>query len=96
MSESNEYSQGVCEDGAVILRNGEVMTIEEIISALKELEALRAEVFTIAEHLSNANCFMGETFEKDPTEYTFSGNRIWHMQQALKIARQLTPPEGGE
>lgn len=31
---SNYYSQGVCEDGAAILKNGKKMTIDEIVIEL--------------------------------------------------------------
>ena len=31
---SNYYSQGVCEDGAVILKNGKKMTVDEIVMEL--------------------------------------------------------------
>lgn len=33
-----EYSQGICEDGAAILCDGEMLTIEQIISRLRESE----------------------------------------------------------
>lgn len=32
----SEYRQGVCQDGATILRDGQPLTIEEIVSALRE------------------------------------------------------------
>ncbi len=31
-----DYSQGICEDGAAILKDGEKMTIEEIVKELRE------------------------------------------------------------
>jgi hypothetical protein len=39
-----EYTQGICEDGAAILREGQPMTIEEILDALRDSEQLKAEV----------------------------------------------------
>lgn len=34
-----EYSQGVCADGAAILRDGQVMTVDEIVGELRTLTA---------------------------------------------------------
>ncbi|SEG13892.1 hypothetical protein [Marinobacterium lutimaris] len=46
----SEYTQGICQDGAAILRDGQPMTIEEILAALRsgdqqsaEIERLRAD-----------------------------------------------------
>lgn len=49
MNES-EYSQGICEDGAAILRDGQPMTVEEILDALRDSEKLQAEVERLREH----------------------------------------------
>jgi hypothetical protein len=35
-----EYSQGVCHDGAAILRDGQPMTVEEIIGELRKAQKL--------------------------------------------------------
>lgn len=43
MSET-AYTQGTCEDGAAILRDGQPMTAEEILDALRDSEQLKAEV----------------------------------------------------
>ena len=40
-----EYSQGVCQDGAVILCNGVQMTIEEILDRLRTLEDVRGVIY---------------------------------------------------
>ena len=37
---NNEYSQGVCENGAAILKNGEPMSIEEILAELRSQESV--------------------------------------------------------
>lgn len=37
-----EYSQGVCSDGALILKDGEPMTIDEVIAELSRLTQLCA------------------------------------------------------
>lgn len=44
----NEYSQGVCEDGAAILKNGQMMTIDEIVETLCRLESQRDELLKAA------------------------------------------------
>jgi hypothetical protein len=36
----NEYSQGICEDGAAILLNGKPMKIEEILKSLRQRDEL--------------------------------------------------------
>ena len=38
-----EYSQGICADGAAILKDGQPMTIEEILEELREGQAARAQ-----------------------------------------------------
>lgn len=35
MSE-HEYSQGICQDGAAILKDGQMMTVEEIVKELQQ------------------------------------------------------------
>ena len=39
-----EYTQGVCMDGAAILKDGEMMTIEEILDGLREIATLKASL----------------------------------------------------
>ena len=36
----SEYSQGVCQDGAAILKDGQMVTIEEILAELNNHEKL--------------------------------------------------------
>lgn len=43
MGEVKRYTQGVCMDGAAILLDGKMQTIEEILGALNLYAALRAE-----------------------------------------------------
>lgn len=40
----SEYTQGVCHDGAAILKDGQPLTIEQVIEALRERDALAAHV----------------------------------------------------
>ncbi|MET4160531.1 hypothetical protein ABIE61_000345 [Marinobacterium sp. MBR-111] len=51
-----EYTEGICEDGAAILRDGQPMTVEEILDALRDREQLQAEV----ERLTDTNKRFGE------------------------------------
>lgn len=39
----HEYSQGICGDGAAILKDGQPMTIEQIVQELREGQAARAQ-----------------------------------------------------
>lgn len=36
----HEYSQGVCQDGAAILKDGQMMTVEEIVEELNQRNRL--------------------------------------------------------
>ncbi|MGM0825655.1 MAG: hypothetical protein ACQEUY_13160 [Pseudomonadota bacterium] len=40
----SEYTQGVCQDGAAILKDGQPLTIEQILEALRERDALAAHI----------------------------------------------------
>ena len=40
----SEYTQGACHDGAAILKDGQMMTIEEIIAELRGIDRLRADI----------------------------------------------------
>lgn len=40
----SEYTQGACRDGAAILKDGQPLSIEQILEALREREALAAHV----------------------------------------------------
>lgn len=41
----NEYTQGVCQDGAAILKDGQQMTVDEILSELRQSSQIREAVF---------------------------------------------------
>ena len=45
----SEYSQGVCEDGAAVLKEGAQLTIEEILAALRRSEQQAAEIKRLRE-----------------------------------------------
>ncbi|WP_372374231.1 hypothetical protein ACDI10_09935 [Vreelandella venusta] len=47
----SEYTQGVCRDGAAILKDGQPLTIEQILEALRERDALAAHVERLRERL---------------------------------------------
>jgi len=36
-----EFSQGICADGAVILKDGQQMTIEEVLELLRTIQPLK-------------------------------------------------------
>ena len=45
----SEYTQAVCHDGAVILKDGVPLTVEQILEALQERDALAAHVERLKE-----------------------------------------------
>ena len=47
----SEYTEGICGDGAAILRDGERMTIGEVVNALNDYAALRARVARLEDAL---------------------------------------------
>ena len=49
------YSQGICQDGAAILRDGEQLTIEDIIRLLKEGENAKRIAFEVTDTLYGNN-----------------------------------------
>lgn len=49
----SEYSQGVREDGAVILKDGQPMVIEEIVEALNRLDRFESSLFEMNPWLSD-------------------------------------------
>ena len=62
----SEYSQGVCQDGTAILKNGDIMTIEEIIKELRNGSELEKKVIlpTRLTAGNGAKCLLsGEFFE---------------------------------
>jgi hypothetical protein len=72
-----EYSQGVCQDGAAILCNGQQMTIEQILARLRTLEDVRGVIYDSPElnpsnydheqacHLNTAMCEAWSIIEAD-------------------------------
>lgn len=44
----SEYTQGVCADGAAILKDGQPLTIEQILEALRERDSLKAHAVEVA------------------------------------------------
>ena len=50
----SEYTQGVCHDGAAILKDGQPLTIEQIIEALRERDELKAHAIKVAAAVGNS------------------------------------------
>ncbi|AZM95848.1 hypothetical protein [Vreelandella venusta] len=50
----SEYTQGVVADGAAILKDGQPLTIEQVLEALREREALAAHVKRLTEALNHS------------------------------------------
>lgn len=51
----SEYTQGVCEDGAAILKDGQQMTIDEILAELRQLTDTQQELSDCAKKLESAH-----------------------------------------
>lgn len=58
----SEYTQGFCQDGAAILRDGQPMTIEEVLEGLWYADALAAHVELLCKRWSE---FLGAGDERD-------------------------------
>lgn len=54
--QTTEYMEGVCEDGAVILRDGVPMPIEDILAALADGDRLYAVLRSIATNTCCDRC----------------------------------------
>lgn len=40
----SEYSQGICHDGAAILKDGEMMTVDDVVAELSRVAELEAKL----------------------------------------------------
>lgn len=83
----SEYTQGVCHDGAAILRDGQPLTIEQILEALRECDALAAKVLSLQ---ASGDGLLNELEQWSLTE----GDP--ESQAAIKswCAARNTPPKG--
>ena len=61
MGEVKRYTQGVCMDGAAILLDGKMQTIEEILGALNSYDALRAVIDQLRADLETSNSMLVAT-----------------------------------
>ena len=50
-----EYTQGICQDGAAILANGEMITIEQILEGLRKGEEYKSALAEIAQKTKRNN-----------------------------------------
>ncbi len=86
-----KYSEGVMEDGAAILKEGQRMTVSEIVAELNTTEAQTAEAGKMKDDLSRIKTavrrrLLGETTE---SEHLREVNRL-----AMKHAHGHYPKEG--
>jgi hypothetical protein len=70
-----EYSQGICQDGAAILCDGEQLTIEQILARLRTLEDIRAMIYDSLE--LNMNNF-------DEVEVKLLNDSVCEMWQVIE------------
>jgi len=96
----HEYSQGICGDGAAILKNGQPMTIEEIVQELKDGQAARAQGGQEEDgkgslpwfvHVYNSGYEAGhhDTVEGGFTPIHFSDQDTYHEELVLEILEDL-------
>ena len=52
----SEYTQGVCQDGAAILRDGKPLTIEEILDGLRHADELAEALGSLLDELFDVRC----------------------------------------
>ena len=77
----NEYSQGVCEDGAAILKNGQMMTIEEIVAELQERDQFKAQIAVFSKIMGECadDCDGGNETDDDPIP-----SELWKLWRDTK------------
>ena len=85
----NEYSQGICEDGAAILKNGQMMTIEEILADLRERDQLQSENAILQR--------VAQIFHDAPeVDYTFTDSELAeHDAEVIENACRAAMPGPG-
>ena len=80
----SEFTQGVCEDGAVILKDGEPLTPEQIISALyraQDIYASGSQKLDAFEHI-NSLCWNAKGM----------GKKEISIDEVLEIVEQFCEP----
>ncbi|MEL7893460.1 hypothetical protein [Vreelandella neptunia] len=76
----SEYTQGVCHDGAAILKDGKPLTIEQILEGLRERDALKSHVVAVAASVGFA----------DNSAYQFeAGIQVHCINNAKRFAEHL-------
>lgn len=90
-----EYSEGICGDGVAILRNGQPMSISEILAALNDTRPPRLQQVATIDHVGvrwrHLNCPMAPQWNL-AREIPTSGDHIeWHhvyTADAIRVAEQ--------
>lgn len=91
---NTEYTQGICEDGAAILRDGQPMTVEEILEALRSGDQLQAEVERLREDnqlLRRQNGSLTQQVIDRGQERDQLKTEIAHLQIEVNNLRGLKP-----
>lgn len=57
MSETAEWTEGACEDGAAILRDGEMISISKLLAHLNRAEELQTENARLRDALKRSEAF---------------------------------------
>lgn len=81
----SEYTQGVCADGAAILKDGQPLTIEQILEALRERDSLKAHAVEVAAAVG---------FD-DSSDYQFNASvQVTCIENAKRFSDHLSAIEG--
>ena len=89
-----KYTEGVCEDGAAILRQGVPMPISEVLRKLNEADDFHTLAKTRLDALLAAELGAGEDYSRDYTEVLLNIGRglFWAKefdQQARELAKKV-------
>lgn len=88
----NKYTQGICEDGAAILKDGLPLTIEEILSGLRHSDQLTAINQELVEALSGLinDIDMNHHIHTDNMIGGSTREALTMAEVAIKRAKELT------
>ena len=90
----SEYTEGICGDGAAILRDGERMTIGEVVNALNDYTALLARHNALVEAVKKEHLAFDALddagFQLGPV-----GNPIWTDHDAARAEVDRLIAEAG-
>lgn len=97
MSDTPEYSQGICQDGAAILKDGVPMTIEEILGELRAQQGSVPEYLVAGDRLCHElESWMATEHDRESQCAVFAWKRLRRQATTPQPAQQGTAPEDRE